>query len=120
MRLTCLSCLCAGGAFWNLCHHFQASVAALPDFFQNRTGKNDASAGSVAGMLFGVSVHEEAAAAVRVGGRFGIEFQYLRAMIFAVDGTPGDRRVATRDGEEPYLFPGPQDIDFTLVTCKTY
>lgn len=48
-------------------------------------------------MLFGVSVHEEAAAAVGVGRRFGIAFQYIWAMIFAVDGRPGDRPVAMRD-----------------------
>lgn len=51
-------------------------------------------------MPFGVSVHEEADAAVRVGRRFGIEFQYIRAMIVAVDGRPGDRPVATRDGAD--------------------
>lgn len=45
-------------------------------------------------------MHEEAAAAVGFGGRRGIEFQHIWAMIFAVDGRPGDRPIATRDGSD--------------------
>ena len=51
-------------------------------------------------MLFGVSVHEEAAAAVSVGRRVGMEFQYIRAVIFAVDRRAGDNPVTAGDGAD--------------------
>jgi hypothetical protein len=84
----------------NFRHYLHVAVAAVPHAFAECPRQNDASLGSAARVLFGISVHQESAAAKGLSVCRGLEPQNVRTMTRAVPRRPYNSPFTARDGAD--------------------